>query len=207
MNARGSEGRSGNRRVAARMKRSVVAAVLTATVALLGIPAMSPPPASAAATDVKIAIVTNLGTIEAVLDPVHAPITVKNFLGLVSRKFFDGGTFFRAVPSFMIQGGDKPRETEHDTTIPLESPLKTGLHNVDGAIAMARTPDPNSAASEFFINDGDQLRLDGSTTEPGYAAFGHVTKNMELVRQIARLPVAGDQLVTPVKILRVRRLP
>ena len=81
------------------------------------------------------------------------------------------------------------------------------MKNTDGAISMARTQEPNSATSEFFICDGDQARLDGSDTQPGYAAFGHVTKNMELVRQIARMPGAGQMLNVPVKILRIRRLP
>jgi peptidyl-prolyl cis-trans isomerase A (cyclophilin A) len=163
-------------------------------------------PAGAAPSEVKIAIVTTAGTIEVALDPVHAPITTKNFLRLVDQKFYNGGTFFRVVPSFMIQGGNKTRETSHDPTIQLESPLKTGLHNVDGAISMARTPDPNSADSEFFICDGDQTRLDGTPTQPGYAAFGHVIKNMEVVRQIARLPASGEMLAMPVTIVRIQRL-
>jgi peptidyl-prolyl cis-trans isomerase A (cyclophilin A) len=156
---------------------------------------------------VKVAIVTNLGTIEAVLDPVHAPITVKNFMHYVDAKFYDGGTFFRAIPNFVIQGGDKPREKDSDAMIPLETPLKSGLLNVDGALSMARTSEPNSATSEFFICDGAQPRLDGSMTEPGYAVFGHVTKNMELVRRIARLPAPGQMLTEPIKIIRVRRIP
>jgi peptidyl-prolyl cis-trans isomerase A (cyclophilin A) len=189
------------------MKRSVLAAILTAALALVCSLTASPLPANAAPGDVKIAIVTNLGTIEAVLDPVHAPVTVKNFLHYVDTKFFDDGSFFRAVPEFVIQGGNKTREKSSDTMIPLETPMKTGLRNVDGALSMARTNDPNSATSEFFIDDGAQSRLDGSMTEPGYAVFGHVTKNMDLVRQIARLPAQGQMLLTPVKIVRIRRLP
>jgi len=82
------------------------------------------------------------------------------------------------VMSFVIQGGNKTREKDNDPAIPLETPFKTGVKNTDGAISMARTQEPNSATSEFFICDGDQARLDGSDTQPGYAAFGHVTKNM-----------------------------
>jgi peptidyl-prolyl cis-trans isomerase A (cyclophilin A) len=188
------------------MHRFRFIAALATAVVLSGLVVTSPLPARAASGDVKVSIVTTAGTIEVALDPVHAPITVKNFLRLVDRKFYNGGTFFRAVPSFMIQGGDKARETEHDPTIPLESPLKTGVRNVDGAISMARTPDPNSAGSEFFICDGDQARLDGSPSQPGYAAFGHVTKNMDVVRRIARMPASGEMLVAPVKIIRIQRL-
>lgn len=188
------------------MHRFRSTAALATGLMLTGLAGTSPFPASAASGEVKVAIVTSAGTIEVALDPVHAPVTAKNFLRLVDRKFYNGGTFFRAVPKFMIQGGDKARETEHDPTIPLESPLKTGVRNVDGAISMARTPDPNSADSEFFICDGDQARLDGTRSQPGYTAFGHVTKNMDVVRRIARMPVSGDQLVTPVKIIRIQRL-
>ncbi len=187
------------------MQRSSALALFAALTLAGGI-ASGPSPA-AAADDVNVAIVTNLGTIEVALDPVHAPITTKNFLRLVDRKFYDGGTFFRAVPQFVIQGGNKTRETDADPTIPLETPYKTGVKNVDGAISMARTSEPNSATSEFFISDGDQPRLDGSATEPGYAAFGHVTKNIELVRRIARLPAPGQMLTDPVKIVRIRRIP
>ena len=188
------------------MKRSAVAAFFAAGLLAAGF-AFAPPVSAATPSpaDVKVEIVTSLGTIEVALDPVHAPITVKNFLRLVDAKFYDGGTFFRAVPSFVIQGGDKRRETDRDKTIPLEPPPKTGLRNVDGAISMARTPDPDSATSEFFICDGDQPNLDGSTTQPGYAAFGRVTKNMDLVRRIARLPAQGQMLLEPVKIVSIRR--
>jgi peptidyl-prolyl cis-trans isomerase A (cyclophilin A) len=189
------------------MNRLPLLAILVAALACAGGLATGPQPAGAADAGVNIAIVTNLGTIDAVLDPVHAPITTKNFLRLIDAKFFDGGTFFRAVPSFVIQGGNKTREKDNDPAIPLETPSKTGIKNTDGALSMARTSEPNSATSEFFICDGDQAALDGSGAQPGYAAFGHVTKNMELVRQIARMPAPGQMLTTPVRILRVRRLP
>lgn len=164
----------------------------------------SPGPARAA--DVRVAIVTSAGEIDVALDPARAPITVKNFLGYVDRRFYDGGTFFRAIPGFVIQGGNKGRESSSDRPIPLEPPLETGIQNKDGAISMARTSDPNSATSEFFICDGDQPRLDGSMTELGYAAFGHVTKGMEIVRRIAREPAQNQMLLQPVRIVRIYRL-
>jgi peptidyl-prolyl cis-trans isomerase A (cyclophilin A) len=181
-------------------------AVLVGAFALAGI-SSGLLPAGAATGPVNVAIVTNLGTIEVALDPVHAPVTVKNFLRNVDRKFYDGGTFFRAVPKFVIQGGNKAREKDSDPTIVLETPLRTGLRNTDGEISMARRSDPDSATSEFFISDGDQPELDGSMTQPGYAAFGHVIKNMDLVRRIARLPAPGQMLTEPVTILRIRRIP
>jgi cyclophilin family peptidyl-prolyl cis-trans isomerase len=162
--------------------------------------------ASAASTDVRVAIVTDRGEIDVALDPVRAPVTVKNFLRYVDGKFYSGGTFFRAIPGFVIQGGNKPREAPSDTPIPLEPPMKTGIRNTDGAISMARTSDPNSAVSEFFICDGDQPRLDGGMNDPGYAAFGHVVKGMDVVRAIARMPASGQMLDTPVRIIRITRL-
>ena len=161
--------------------------------------------ASAANAGVRVVIVTDHGSIEVALDPVRAPITVKNFLHYVDAKFYDGGTFFRAIPGFVIQGGNKPREKKSDPRIPLEPPIKTGIRNQDGAISMARTAQPDSATSEFYICDGNQPNLDGSMTQPGYAAFGHVTKGMELVRDIARLPAEGQMLVTPIKIVKIVR--
>jgi cyclophilin family peptidyl-prolyl cis-trans isomerase len=182
------------------MRRSLLAIVLAA---LFGTPLA----AVAAPSDVNVEIVTNLGTIDVALDPVHAPVTVKHFLHYVDTKFYDGGSFFRAVPTFVIQGGNRAREKDDDPAIKLESPLKTGVRNVDGAIAMARTSDPDSATTEFFLDDGDQARLDGAEGQPGYAAFGHVTKNIELVRKIARLPAQSQMLLEPVTIIRIRRIP
>ena len=189
------------------MQRFPFIGFLLALVSMLGLAAAGAVPAGASTGTVRIAIVTNLGTIDVALDPAHAPVTVKNFMHYVDTKFYDGGSFFRAVPGFVIQGGDKSRERPTDRPIPLEPPIKTGLRNVDGAISMARTSDPNSATSEFFICDGNQAMLDGSMTQPGYAAFGRVTKNMDLVRRIARLPAAGQMLLSPVKIISIRRIP
>jgi peptidyl-prolyl cis-trans isomerase A (cyclophilin A) len=189
------------------MRRSSLAVFLAAVAGLLSAVSGSSLAAVAAPSNVNVAIVTNLGTIDVALDPEHAPITVKNFLRYVDTKFYDGGTFFRAVPGFVIQGGNKTRESDMAPRITLESPLKTGVRNVDGAIAMARTSDPDSATSEFFLDDGAQSVLDGSDPRSGYAAFGHVTKNIELVRKIARLPAQGQLLLEPVKIIRIHRIP
>ena len=119
-------------------------------------PAAAPDSASAAGP--RIRIVTTDGTIVAVLDPAHAPKSVANFLRYVDTKFFDGGTFFRAVPGFVIQGGNKGKEAAGFPPIELEDPQATGLKNVDGALAMARTSDPNSATSEFFIDSAVPVR-------------------------------------------------
>ena len=155
----------------------------------------------------KIRIVTTAGTILATLDPKHAPKTTANFLKYVDAKFFNGGTFFRAIPNFVIQGGNKTKETTHDLPpIALEDPKATHLLNTDGALAMARTSDPDSATSEFFIDDGAQAALDAAPGSPGYAVFGHVTSGMDVVRKIARLPAESEMLTTPVTIVRIDRV-
>jgi peptidyl-prolyl cis-trans isomerase A (cyclophilin A) len=160
----------------------------------------------APAHEVRIRIVTTNGTIVVALDPAHAPKTVANFLHYVDTKFFNGGTFFRVIPGFVIQGGNKPRESPSDAKLTLEDPKDTGLKNVDGAISMARTADPDSATSEFFIDDGAQTRLDGGPGQPGYAAFGHVVSGMKVVRAIARLPAKDEFLVIPIQIVKIERV-
>jgi peptidyl-prolyl cis-trans isomerase A (cyclophilin A) len=178
---------------------SATATAGSAMVAAAGAP-------TAGAKSVKIRIVTTDGPIVVALDPVHAPKTVANFLHYVDTKFYNGGTFFRAIPGFVIQGGDKPKEGPNDPKLTLEDSQTTGLKNVDGSIAMARTADPDSATSEFFIDDGAQPSLDGSPSSPGYAAFGKVTSGMDVVRKIARLPAQSEYLLTPVKIISIQRV-
>jgi peptidyl-prolyl cis-trans isomerase A (cyclophilin A) len=160
---------------------------------------------AAPASEVRVKIVTQRGDITVALDPKHAPKTVANFLHYVDAKFYNGGTFFRAIPGFVIQGGNKAREKPDDVPIPLEGPAATGIRNTDGAISMARTSDPNSATSEFFICDGNQPALDGPNGTPGYAAFGHVVSGMDVVRAIARLPAQNELLAQPVEIVRIVR--
>ena len=189
------------------MQRSPFALLLAAGVMLGACTGAATAPAAAAGAP-TIDIVTSMGTIEVVLDPVHAPLTVKNFMKYVDKNFYSGGTFFRSVPGFVIQGGNKTKEgtPAAEPPIVLETPAKTGVKNVDGAISMARTSDPNSATSEFFLCDGDQARLDGSDSVPGYAAFGHVTKNLDLVKKIARLPADNQALLKPIAILKIVRV-
>jgi len=154
----------------------------------------------------RVEIDTSLGKIVVVLDRRRAPKTVANFLRYVDRHFYDGGTFFRAVPNFVIQGGNKTKESPNDKPIQLEDPQTTGLKNLDGSLAMARTSDPNSATSEFFIDIGPQSFLDGGNGSPGYAVFGSVTSGMDVVKKIVSQPAPGQMLTTPVKIIKIDRI-
>ncbi len=166
------------------------------------------------AAPVNVAIQTSAGTIVVALDVARAPVTAKNFLHLVDTHAYDGATFYRTVvaapprPRFIevIQGGlgDKAAAL---TPIPIEPTTKTGLHNTQGTIAMARTAEPNSASSEFFIDVGDDTVLDAQKfrDRAGYAAFGHVVRGYDVVLKIHRAHAEGEALTPPVRIVRVSR--
>ena len=136
-----------------------------------------------------IAIIdTSKGTIVVELYEDKVPNTCANFINLANDGFYDGLVFHRVMDYFMIQGGgfetDGSQKQSPYGTIDLE--IHDDLKHVDGAIAMARTPDPNSATSQFFINDGAQPDLEpGGVDQYGYAVFGGVTEGMEVVRSIA----------------------
>ena len=127
----------------------------------------------------------NGAQIEAELYPETAPITVENFVSLIKEKLFDGIIFHRVIKGFMIQGGD-PTGTGmggSEKTIKgefLSNGVVNELKHTRGVLSMARTMDPNSASSQFFIMHEDAPHLDGQ-----YAAFGKVTKGMEVVDAIA----------------------
>lgn len=138
------------------------------------------------ANDPKIKItVKNYGVIKLKLDSSQAPITVANFVKLVKSGFYDGLTFHRIMKDFMIQGGD-PLGTGMggaDETIKGEfssNGVQNNISHTRGTISMARSSDPNSASSQFFICDADSTFLDGE-----YAAFGKVTKGLDVIDKIA----------------------
>ncbi len=150
----------------------------------------------------RVELVTTLGTIEVQLDPQRAPKTVANFLQYVKDDFYAGTIFHRVIPGFMIQGGGFTASMQQKPTrppIPLES--KNGLKNLRGTIAMARTSDPNSATSQFFINLVDNAALDYPQPDGhGYAVFGQVIKGMDVVDRIAKVATenAGPMQNVPV---------
>ena len=165
---------------------------------------------------VDVAIVTSAGTIVVRLDAARAPRTTQNFLQYVDLGSYNGTTFYRTVRRAtepqskieVIQGGLNPQTSNPMIRpIPIEPTNTTGLHNTDGAISMARTADPNSASTEFFICIGDNRFLDaGGPNGPGYAAFGHVVRGADVVRRIHRSAAAGEQLNPPIRIISIKRL-
>ncbi len=142
------------------------------------------------AKPVKIVMDTSKGAIELELDPAKAPITVENFVKYVKKGHYDGLIFHRCIPGFMIQGGGfNPDMTQKDVDAPISIESKNGLKNARGTIAMARTSNPNSATSQFFINVKDNANLDYPSFDGyGYAVFGKVTKGLDICDAIVSVP-------------------
>lgn len=136
-----------------------------------------------------IILETNKGNIEILLDREHSPETVENFLSYVDSKFFENTVFHRVISGFMVQGGGFTTEGIQKTTKdPIKLESNNGLSNVIGTVAMARTNDPDSATSQFFINVADNKFLDyTSPSNPGYAVFGKVINGMDIVDQIENI--------------------
>ena len=138
---------------------------------------------------IMIKLSTSMGEITLELDAENAPITVENFLSYVDSGHYDNTIFHRVIPGFVIQGGGMVSGMqEKQTGKPIQNEADNGLKNLTGAICMARTNDPHSATSQFFINLKDNHFLDHTEkTESGwgYAVFGRVVSGMDVVEKIA----------------------
>ncbi|HET7842679.1 MAG TPA: peptidylprolyl isomerase [Xanthomonadales bacterium] len=154
--------------------------------------------APAAVPAPKVRFNTTKGAIVVEVYPDKAPKSVENFLQYVKDKHYDGTLFHRVIDNFMIQGGGfttdlKPKPTR----AAVANEANNGLSNLRGTIAMARTGDPNSATSQFFINVADNTRLDYVSSENGYtwgyAVFGKVVEGMEVVDQIKAVETVAQQ--------------
>ena len=163
-------------------------------------PAVAPPapqPAPPAPTGPVVALEvaqgrTVFGTVSIVLDPEKAPITVRNFLKYVRSGHYEGTVFHRVIPGFMVQaGGFTPELEEKPNQGPIKSEARNGLRNSRGTLAMARTNNPDSADSQFFINLRDNHRLDYGIGGAGYTVFGRVIEGMDVVDRIAMVPTAS----------------
>ena len=135
---------------------------------------------------------TNMGAIVIELNEEKAPKTVKNFLDYVKSGHYDGTIFHRIIDGFMIQGGGMDADMkEKNTNAPIENEADNGLKNDAGTIAMARTQDPHSATSQFFINvkDNDFLNHSGKNMQGwGYTVFGKVTSGMDVIEKMKGVP-------------------
>ncbi|MCY0991201.1 peptidylprolyl isomerase [Nannocystis sp. ILAH1] len=136
----------------------------------------------------RIRISTTLGDMVVQLDAVNAPITTANFVHYVETGFYDGTIFHRVIDGFVIQGGGLlPDLSSKPTDPPIPLEVSPALTHVDGAISMARTNDPNSATSQFYICDGPQDFLDGQ-----YAAFGVLIEGFDVLAAISAVPTASE---------------
>ena len=170
---------------------------------------------------VRVVIDTELGEIEVEVDAAKAPGTVANFLRYVDGKFYDGGQFHRTVTMQNQPNNDvkieviqasinEAKQEDQFDAIPLERTTKTGLLHEDGVISMARGK-PDSATSSFFFCIGAQPELDfGGARNPdgqGFAAFGRITRGMDVVKKIQMAPHEEQRLTPPIVIRSVRRAP
>jgi cyclophilin family peptidyl-prolyl cis-trans isomerase len=162
----------------------------------------------------QFTIVTSLGTLKVELDAVNAPLSVANFEQYADDGFYDGSdgngatVFHRVISGFMIQGGGISESgSDKRTRAPIAIESDNGLSNARGTLAMARTNDPNSATSQFFINHIDNAPLDYvSPANPGYTVFGEVIEGLEVLDAIAAVETDGrDRPLTPVVIESVTR--
>jgi cyclophilin family peptidyl-prolyl cis-trans isomerase len=123
------------------------------------------------------------------LDAQRAPVTVRNFLDYVGAGQYDGTIFHRVIDGFVVQGGGyTPDLKEKPTRDPVPNESGNGLSNVRGTIAMARTEDPHSATSQFYINLKDNVKLDPNPERWGYCVFGKVVEGMDVIDAIAKVP-------------------
>ena len=144
----------------------------------------------------QVLLKTNKGDITLTLDAVKAPKTVANFLAYVKSGHYDGTIFHRVIDNFMIQGGGMaPGMKQKPTQAEIENEANNGLKNVNGSVAMARTNEPHSASSQFFINvnDNDFLNHTAPTAQGwGYAVFGEVSDGMDVVNAIRKVKTGSS---------------
>ena len=159
-----------------------------------------------------VRITTNFGAFTIELENERAPLTTANFLRYVHEGHYTGTIFHRVVPGFVIQGGGLTADMKQKTTrAPIRNEADNGLKNRRGTLSMARTNDPNSATSQFFVNLVDNAFLDPGRGGAGYAVFGCVTEGMDVVDKIAAVKTGNkaghqDVPVTPVEVQSARRV-
>ncbi len=144
----------------------------------------------------KVKLTTNLGDITIELETEKAPLSSENFINYVKSGFYEGTIFHRVIPGFMAQGGGFDKDfKQKETSAAIKNEADNGLKNERGTLAMARTPDPDSATAQFFINYKDNDFLNFSSPTPngwGYAVFGKVVDGMDVVDAMAEVPTGNN---------------
>ena len=156
----------------------------------------------------QVVLETSLGAIVIELLDDRAPLSSRNFLDYVQAHFYDGTIFHRVIAGFMVQGGGFTADMhEKAVRAPVKNEAANGIRNARGTVALARTADPDSATSQFFINLAENNFLDHQDNSPrgiGYAVFGRVVKGMEVVDAIAAVPTANAGMLSDVPTTPVR---
>lgn len=146
-----------------------------------------------------VVLTTNKGEVTLELFADKAPNTTVNFISYVNSGFYNNTVFHRVIKDFMIQGGGfDTNMTQKPTNAPIQNEASPTVQNLRGTISMARTNDPHSASSQFFINVRDNFSLDKSSVNPGYAVFGKVIKGMEVVDAISLVNTGSFQFMQDV---------
>lgn len=173
--------------------------------------AFNPEIGTAAPTAPVVVLQTSLGEIDIQLDPANAPLSTANFLAYVDKKSYDGTIFHRIIRGFVVQGGGfKPGLQPIDTLPPIRNEANNHIPNLRGSISMARTADPNSATSQFFLNLEDNSSLDANPGSAGYAVFGKIIKGLDVLDRMAQVPTTTrgpyeDTPITDVTLVTARR--
>ncbi|HEY0268415.1 MAG TPA: peptidylprolyl isomerase [Methyloradius sp.] len=182
------------------MKHFLLSAVTALSLSFSASALSAPPPV--------VEIKTNMGTILVELNSQRAPITVANFLQYIKDKQYDNTIFHRVISGFMIQGGGFTKDlVEKSTRAPIKNEADNGLTNSIGAIAMARTGDPQSATAQFYINVANNTSLDYTEASDrgwGYTVFGKVVQGMDVVLKISKLPT--DPSDTPLQTVVIQSI-
>ena len=136
-------------------------------------------------------IQTTLGSFTVALHTDEAPLSARNFADYAAAGHYAGTVFHRVIPGFMIQGGGLDAAlASKKTRAPIRNEAANGLKNRRGSLSMARTSEPHSATSQFFVNLKDNAFLDAGPGNPGYAVFAHVMQGLDVVDQIAAVATA-----------------
>ncbi len=190
------------------LKIALLAMIGLALIAASGLQAAEP--AKGASGNPVVVMDTSMGTIKIELYQDKAPITVKNFLSYVEDKHYDGLIFPRVIDGFMIQGGGFDKDMKQKKTKEsIKNESANGLKNDDGTIAMARTSDPDSATSQFFINTGNKngfLNKAEARDGVGYCVFGKVIEGMDVVNKIKAVKTGtkGGMSDVPVETVEIK---
>jgi peptidylprolyl isomerase/peptidyl-prolyl cis-trans isomerase B (cyclophilin B) len=177
---------------------------------------VSTAPAAGQPANPRVLIETSKGNITVEVFPAQAPKSAENFISYVKSGYYDGLIFHRVIPGFMVQGGGMlPDMSEKAEKTPIQNEADNGLKNLRGTLAMARTNEPHSASSQFFINVADNAFLNhrGKSLQGwGYAVFGQVVDGMDVVDAIVAVPRGnrgphGDVPIEPILMQRVSVLP